>query len=153
MKKMFRVPKTLANFLATSLKTALCACALGGALAGFVYGSTSRDLPVLGDASSSLISPDMERSIGEQFLKQLHASLPTISDPLLKYYITTSLADLAQHSELRDSLLQVVVIDSDDINAFAAPGGVVGVNLGLMLYAEDVHEYSSVLAHELAHLS
>jgi len=153
MKRMFRVPKPLAKFLSKSLKTALCACALGGALAGFVYGSTSRDLPVLGDASSSLISPDMERSIGEQFLKQLHASLPTISDPLLKYYITTSLADLAQHSELRDSLLQVVVIDSDDINAFAAPGGVVGVNLGLMLYAEDVHEYSSVLAHELAHLS
>ncbi|MEZ5559613.1 MAG: M48 family metalloprotease [Pseudomonadales bacterium] len=113
----------------------------------------SEDLPVLGDASSSLISPEMERQIGSEFLKQLHASLPTIDDPILKYWVGVNLADLVQHSQLRDSLLQVVLIDNPEINAFAAPGGVVGINLGLMLYAEDVNEYSSVLAHELAHLS
>ncbi len=153
MKSMLPELKSLPKSVARALKTALCACALGVTLVGFVHGGSSHDLPVLGDASSSLISPEMERRIGQQFLKQLHASLPTISDPLLKYYISSSLADLAQHSELRDKLLEVIVIDSEDINAFAAPGGVVGINLGLMLSAEDVHEYSSVLAHELAHLS
>ncbi|MFP6837463.1 MAG: M48 family metalloprotease, partial [Pseudomonadales bacterium] len=113
----------------------------------------SADLPVLGDASSSLISPEFERQIGEGFLKQIHAQLPTISDPILKYYVSGQLAQLAQHSQVKENLLAVVLIDNDQINAFAAPGGVVGVNLGLMLYAEDVHEYSSVMAHELAHLS
>ena len=49
--------------------------------------------------------------------------------------------------------MRIVLIDAKEINAFAAPGGVVGVNLGLMLNAADVHEYSSVMAHELAHLS
>lgn len=113
----------------------------------------SEDLPVLGDASSSLISPEFERRIGKDFLKQIHAQLPTISDPILKYYVAGQLTQLAQHSQLKENLLSVVLIDSDQINAFAAPGGVVGVNLGLMLHAQDVHEYSSVMAHELAHLS
>lgn len=111
------------------------------------------DLPVLGDASSSLISPEMERQIGSQFLQQLHAALPTINDPILKYWATWQISDIAQYSQLRDNLMEVVLIDNPQINAFAAPGGVVGINLGLMLAAEDIHEYSSVIAHELAHLS
>ncbi len=111
------------------------------------------DLPVLGDASSRLISPEMEREIGSQFLKQLHASLPTIDDPILKYWVARQITDLAQHSELHDNLMQVVLIDSKELNAFAAPGGVVGINLGLLLQADDISEYSAVLAHELAHLS
>ncbi|MFU8816825.1 MAG: M48 family metalloprotease [Pseudomonadales bacterium] len=111
------------------------------------------DLPMLGDASSSRISPDLEREIGGQFLKRLHSALPTVSDPILKYWVNWHISDLAQHSQLRDPLMQVVLIDNREINAFAAPGGVVGINLGLMLAANDVHEYSSVIAHELAHLS
>ena len=95
----------------------------------------------------------MERQLGEEFLKQVLASLPTVDDPILKYYVETQLAHLAQYSELRDAALRIVLIDAKEINAFAAPGGVVGVNLGLMLNAADVHEYSSVMAHELAHLS
>ncbi len=114
---------------------------------------TAQDLPVLGDASSSLISPEMERQIGSQFLQQLHAALPTVDDPILKYWVSGQISELAQHSQLRDNLMQVVLIDNDQINAFAAPGGVVGINLGLLLAAQDVHEYSSVIAHELAHLS
>lgn len=112
-----------------------------------------RKLPSLGDGSSNLISPQLEKEIGESFLKQLHGSMPTVSDPLLKYYVENQIADLAQHSDLREAILSVVVIDSQQINAFAVPGGVIGVNLGLILHAQDVHEYSSVMAHELAHVS
>jgi predicted Zn-dependent protease len=112
-----------------------------------------QQLPSLGDASSRIISPQLERQIGEGFLRQLHAAMPTASDPLLKYWVENHLTELAQHSELREAILSVVVIDSSQINAFAAPGGVIGINMGLLLHAEDVHEYSSVVAHELAHLS
>ena len=111
------------------------------------------DLPTLGDGSSRIVSPAMEKQIGRQFLKQINAVLPTIDDPILKYYVETQIADLAQYSQLKEKVLEVVLIDSPAVNAFAAPGGVVGVNLGLLLTAEDVHEYSSVMAHELAHLS
>ncbi|MCP5180722.1 MAG: M48 family metallopeptidase [Pseudomonadales bacterium] len=110
-------------------------------------------LPTLGDASSRIISPQLERQIGEDFLRQLYASLPTSRDPLLKYYVSVHVSQLATYSELADALLRAVLIDNKEINAFAAPGGVIGVNAGLFLYAEDVNEYSSVLAHELAHLS
>lgn len=116
-------------------------------------GDVRDDLPVVGDASSRLISPEMERQLGEDFLKQVHAALPTVEDPILKYYVQRQLSSLIQYSELREPVLSTVLIDSKEINAFAAPGGIVGINLGLMLHARDVHEYASVVAHELAHLS
>ena len=129
-----------------------------GAMAALVLSAAARadvndDLPVVGDASSRIISPQMERQLGEDFLKQVHAALPTVDDPVLKYYVQRQLSSIVQYSELREPILSTVLIDSDQINAFAAPGGIVGINLGLMLHARDVHEYSSVVAHELAHLS
>ena len=123
------------------------------ALSAGIRADVADDLPVVGDASSRLISPQMERQLGESFLKQVHAALPTVDDPILKYYVQRQLAGIVQYSELREPILATVLIDSDDINAFAAPGGIVGINLGLMLHARDVHEYSSVVAHEIAHLS
>ena len=110
-------------------------------------------LPSLGDASSRIVSPELERQIGEAFLKQMHATMRTSSDPLVKYFVATQISNLAQFSDLKEALLTTIVVDDPNINAFAAPGGVVGVNLGLFLYAEDIHEYASVMAHELAHLS
>lgn len=125
-----------------------------GALIGAqTVAANPKQLPSLGDASSSLISPQMEKEIGESFLKQLHAALPTADDPLIKYFVTGHLNDLAQYSDLQEPIMNVVVIDNPDINAFAVPGGIVGINMGLLLYAEDVNEYSSVMGHELAHLS
>ncbi len=142
-------PGRQGNALGRGLRAAL----LGFSLALPVWVNAADNLPALGDASSSLISPALEREIGQQFMKQIRSALPTVKDPILKYWVEVNLADLAQHSQLRDNALQVVVIDNRELNAFAAPGGVVGVNLGLLLQAEDIHEYSSVMAHELAHLS
>jgi beta-barrel assembly-enhancing protease len=116
-------------------------------------GPASNRLPELGDRSSAVVSPEMEQRIGQQLLRQVRAQLPTADDPLLKYYTEMLLYRLAEHSELNQRNLSMVLIDSPQINAFAAPGGVIGVNLGLYLTAHNVHEFSGVLAHELAHLS
>ncbi len=139
-----------------SLRAGLTASLLGWAI--FASGPTIRaappsELPRLGDTSSAMVSPEMERKIGESFLQQIRAALPLSDDPILKYYTDVQLRSLTQHSELRDGILSVVLIDEEQINAFAAPGGVVGINMGLYLHAKDIHEYSSVVAHELAHLS
>ncbi len=115
--------------------------------------TVSSELPELGDSSSAVVSLQMEQEIGQQLLRQVHASVPTISDPILKYYTDTQLYKLAQYSDLKNSTLYPVLIDSQEVNAFAAPGGVVGINLGLYLVARNISEYSAVLAHELAHLS
>ncbi len=113
----------------------------------------STGLPELGDTAAGTVTSQVEQQIGETVLRQVRAQLPTSDDPLIKYYTENLLYDIAVHSELRQRDLQLVMIDSPQINAFAAPGNVIGVNLGLYLTAHNVHEFSGVLAHELAHLS
>ena len=129
-----------------------------GAITAFLLlpvsvGTASNDLPSLGDGSSRIVSPQMEQQIGEIFLKQLHAALPLSKDVLIQYYVEQHMANLAQYSNLQSALNTVVVVDNPSINAFAAPGGIIGINLGLLIYAQDSDEYSSVMAHEMAHLS
>lgn len=131
---------------------------LAWALVGLIFpigthAAEESGLPSLGDASSRTISPQLEKRIGEVFLKQINASMPMSKDPIIKYYVARQLTDLAQYSDLREAITAVVVVDDPNINAFAVPGGVVGINLGLLLNAQDVHEYAAVMAHELAHLS
>ena len=111
------------------------------------------ELPTLGDASSAAISPAAERELARSALRQIHAGAPTVFDPVLKYYVQVHVQRLAEKSELVEPVLATVLIDSPRINAFAVPGGVVGINLGLLLHAQDESEYSAVVAHELAHLS
>ena len=84
---------------------------------------------------------------------QIRAGAPTVDDPILKYYVRLNVFRLAEKSDLTEAALNTVLIDSPQINAFAVPGGIVGINLGLFLHARDESEYSSVVAHELAHLS
>jgi len=116
-------------------------------------GAQNQELPVLGDATSGIISLEQERKLGQDFLRQLRSQAPTISDPLLKDYLEYLIYRLAEHSQLQDKRLELVILDSRQLNAFAVPGGVVGVNLGLFLYAETRSEFSAILAHELAHIS
>ncbi|WP_044871466.1 M48 family metalloprotease [Pseudomonas sp. LFM046] len=111
------------------------------------------DLPALGDSSSSIVSPEQEHQLGRAWLGLLRAQVPQLNDPQLKDYVETSVYRLAETSQLQDRRLEFVLLNSPQLNAFAAPGGIIGVNGGLFLYAPTEAEYASVLAHELAHLS
>ena len=111
------------------------------------------DLPALGDASSALVSPQQEHQLGRAWLSLVRGQISQLSDPLLKDYVETSVYRLSETSQLQDRRLEFVLLDSPQINAFAAPGGIIGVNGGLFLYAQTEAEYASVMAHELAHLS
>ncbi len=110
-------------------------------------------LPVIGDTSSSIVSMQKEQEIGAIFLKMLHSQLPTETDPELVQYIENLVYRLAEASQLQNRRLSIILIDSPYLNAFAAPGGVVGINTGLFLHAKTEEEFASVIAHELAHLS
>ncbi len=111
------------------------------------------DLPMLGDTSSGIISQQQEVELGQAWLKMFRSRVRTYNDPELQQYLEALLFDLAVHSELQDPRLDLVIINNPTMNAFAVPGGVVGVHTGLFLYAENEHQLASVLAHELAHLS
>lgn len=117
-----------------------------------IHANQSVQLPDLGVASSKVLSPYEEKMIGEVVLLNLRRG-PLTKDLIVKYWVGTHLRSIAQYSDLRDFDLHPVIVDSKQLNAFAIPGGVIGINLGLILSAQDVHEYSSVVAHELAHLS
>jgi len=111
------------------------------------------DLPSLGDASSSIVSPQQEHQLGRAWLSLVRGQVSQLDDPQLKDFVETSVYRLSETSQLQDRRLEFVMLNSPQINAFAAPGGIVGVNGGLFLYAQTEAEYASVMAHELAHLS
>ena len=111
------------------------------------------NLPSLGDRISGTVSLDQEYELGQDFLRSLRRQAPTIPDALLNAYLENTTFKIAARSQLQDHRLSFVIIDSEDLNAFAAPGGIIGVNAGLFLEAENGGQFASVMAHEIAHLS
>ena len=110
-------------------------------------------LPELGDRVSGAVSSFEEKAIGKEFLKQIYFQAPLISDSLIKEYTELLIYRLSEYSEVKDRQFNILIIDDNSLNAFAAPGGIIGVNGGLFLNADNEGQFASVMAHELAHLS
>lgn len=110
-------------------------------------------LPNLGESSTSMFSAEFEHQLGRNWLRFFRSQVPTVDDPLLHEYLEHLIYLLVSHSKLEDRRVEVVVVDSPQINAFAVPGGVIGINNGLLLYAQTEDELVTVLSHEIAHLS
>ena len=110
-------------------------------------------LPMLGDTSSGMISPVQERQLGQKWLRLYRSQVPTSSDPLIIDYLEKLLNHLATFSQLENKELDLVLVQNSTLNAFAVPGGIIGVHTGLLSYARTENQLASVLAHELAHLS
>jgi predicted Zn-dependent protease len=110
-------------------------------------------IPNLGGSSTSLFSTDFEYNLGRNWLKMFRSQVPTSSDALLASYLENLVFELVTHSELQDRRLELIIVDNPTINAFAVPGGVIGVHTGLWQYAQTEDEFATVIAHEIAHLS
>lgn len=110
-------------------------------------------IPNLGEASNTLFSAEHEYQLGRAWLRVFRSQVETVDDPLLFDYLENLLFRLVTHSELQDRRLDLVVVDNPTINAFAVPGGVIGIHSGLLLHARTEDELASVIAHEIAHLS
>ena len=110
-------------------------------------------IPNLGESSTSLFSADYEHQLGRMWLRSFLGQAPITTDPLLHSYLESLVFELVQHSELQDRRIELVIVDNPTINAFAVPGGVIGVHSGLFQYAVTEDEFATVMAHEIAHLS
>ncbi len=110
-------------------------------------------IPNLGASSTSLFSADYEYQLGRSWLKVFRAQAPLVNDPLLYSYLESLVFELVTHSELQDRRIELVIVNNPTINAFAVPGGVIGVHNGLFKYAQTEDEFATVIAHEIAHLS
>jgi predicted Zn-dependent protease len=110
-----------------------------------------QNLPDMG--ASGVVPVGQEYYMGRAWLMSYRRQVPIVEDPILQVYLENLIFDLAENSELTDHRLVLVAVDNSTINAFAVPGGVVGVHTGLINKAESEAELSSVLTHELAHIS
>ena len=110
------------------------------------------NLPSLMSTGSNAISGE-ETRLGRAWLRQFRAHVPEWRDPLAQHYVETLVGRLVPYSDLGGINTNITLVDNKTLNAFAVPGGVVGVNTGLFAFADQEAEVASVLAHELGHLS
>ncbi|MBY4677825.1 M48 family metalloprotease [Marinobacterium arenosum] len=111
------------------------------------------DLPELNEGAYGGMTPDREYRLGRAWARSLRGQAKQLPDPVTGQYLESLVWKLAAQSELTDHRLEIFVLDNPAFNAFAVPGGVIGLHSGLLLAAQTEGELASVLAHELAHLS
>ena len=109
-------------------------------------------LPDLGSVGDLELSPQMERRLGESIVREMRRDPQFIDDPELSEYLGTVGGRLSQAMGARQDF-EFFGVRDPTINAFALPGGFVGVHTGLITAADTESELASVLAHELSHVT
>ena len=97
-------------------------------------------------------SLEKEIAMGKEYAAQVEASVKLVQDPVVTEYVNRIGQNLVRNSDARVPFT-IKVVDSDEINAFALPGGFFYVNSGLILAADDEAELAGVMAHEIAHVA
>lgn len=114
--------------------------------------TATSDLPSIGVDGVGFNEERRNRLIAQWSLQQINGSLPQLHDPWVVdtiYQLSARMNGLAR----QQSLLAVPVIQDNNINAFAVPGGLIAINGGVVLASQSLDETASVIAHEIAHLS
>ncbi|KAA5922080.1 M48 family metallopeptidase [Achromobacter xylosoxidans] len=106
----------------------------------------------MGAASSADLSPALERSLGEAIMSQGRRDPTYVDDPELSQYLTTMGRKLAAFSPGAVPDVEMFGVRDPEINAFAMPGGFIGVNTGLIVSSGSESELAAVLAHEIGHV-
>jgi predicted Zn-dependent protease len=97
-------------------------------------------------------SIEREVALGRQMAQEVERQSPVVTDPVINEFVNRVTQNIVLHSDAKVPFT-VKVIDSNDVNAFALPGGFLYVNRGLLEAAENEAEVAGVLAHEIAHVT
>ena len=97
-------------------------------------------------------SLESEIRMGKQYAMQVEQSVKLVQDPVVTEYVNRIGQNLVRNSDAQVPFT-IKVIDSDEVNAFALPGGFFYVNSGLILAADEEAELAGVMAHEIAHVA
>lgn len=113
-----------------------------------------QNLPKMGEPADTALSPAEEQELGARFMRQIRTQLPLIPDVQVSEYIQ-NLGNRLVLATGRTDLdnFTFFVIDDPQINAFAIPGGYVGINTGLIAAMQHEEQLASVVAHEIAHVT
>ncbi|CAB3821483.1 Beta-barrel assembly-enhancing protease [Achromobacter anxifer] len=109
-------------------------------------------LPSMGAASATELSPMLERSLGEAIMSQGRRDPTYVDDSELSQYLTTMGRKLAAYAPGAVPEVEMFGVRDPEINAFAMPGGFIGVNTGLIVSSASESELAAVLAHEIGHV-
>jgi len=123
-----------------------CASALAGA------GEPDVKLPNIGSSAAGLASPQEMHDYGAGMLQEMRALGLVLDDALLNDYINALGYTLVANSEIPNQPFTFFIVRDDQINAFAAPGGFVAANAGLITAMQREDELAGVLAHEISHV-
>jgi predicted Zn-dependent protease len=146
-----RTARKRAGRLSRHIGRALAIVALCASLP-FASASQIR-LPDFGDAASATLSPADERELGALFMRQIRSQMPVVDDPEIEDYIQNLGYTLVSSSNDGSADFYFFIIADPTVNAFAIPGGYIGVNSGLITNTDAESELASVVAHEIAHVT
>src|SRR5688572_11881320 len=105
-----------------------------------------------GLGSLNFISLEKEIALGRGLAADIERQVKLVEDPTITEYVNRVGQNLVRNSDAKVPFT-IKVVDSDEINAFALPGGFFYVNSGLILAADDESELAGVMAHEIAHVT
>ncbi len=142
---MTMTPRRPLARLLTALLSASLACTAGA--------QDEMRLPDLGSSANALISPQEARDYGASMLRQMRALNMVMDDPLLDDYINDLGHRLAASSDKPKDHFAFFIAKDPQINAFAAPGGYIAVNSGLITITRNESELAGVIAHEIGHIT
>ena len=115
--------------------------------------ASAQNLPELGDPSQAVMSAPQERKLGESVIRQVRLQGGYMSDPEVNGYLNELGNRLVTAIPGSPFDFEFFAVPDSSINAFALPGGYIGVNTGLILLAQSESELASVLAHEISHVT
>lgn len=141
-----------ASWILPRVRSLLVALSLGVVNVGLVCAQPV-DLPRLGDAAGDQLSPLAERRLGDSIMREIRRERALLDDPELTDYLNRLAARLAAQPAASGFSFELFAVDDRSINAFALPGGYIGVHTGLVASAQAESELASVLAHELGHVT
>ena len=132
---------------------------LGTLLALWIMGvgntslAQTSDLPELGSSATQHLTPIQETYIGQGFFRQLTIDPDYVNDYELRHYLQDLGNQVGQNADLRGTELVFSMIQDNNLNAFAVPGGYITFNTGLLMATDSESELASVIGHEIAHLT
>ena len=111
------------------------------------------DLPAIGDPADAVLPLSREQKLGKAVVRELRAKLSLVSDIEINEYLTALGTQLITANPQAQLQFHFLLVNSHRINAFATIGGIVAINSGLFLSADNESQVAGVLAHELAHVT
>ena len=142
---MTMTPRRPAPRLLTALICAALSCTAGA--------QQDVRLPDLGSSANALISPREAQDYGAAMLRQMRALDMVVDDPLLDDYINDLGYRLVANCDKPKDHYAFFIVKDPEINAFAAPGGYIAVNSGLLTITQNESELAGVIAHEIGHIT